>query len=321
MYTEDGTELPLPKGVLPRWSMQSNIPTFQLYKPNVNNSLEDDSPLGMSFYANAIDTLKVIDTIYDSYFNEFLLGRKRIFVDATLLNMDFTPGSDGQPKPVFDPNDAVFYNLPGMENDKSKPLVESNMSLRTEQHKQGLQDSLDILSEQCGFGKGYYRFESDSVQTATGVINQNSKLYRKIRKDEILLRRVLVDVAKGLLLLLGQDPLQDLSVIFDDSILEDRSAKIKRSLLEFGQGVIDRVMYFMETRGLSKPAAEALVRELATREKDQSLLSPEQVLRITAPPKEPGSGATSGKPGAEGLEVDDEKSDSERAYHGKQASE
>lgn len=321
LFTENGQALPLPPGMLAKWTANSPVPTFQIYKPNIVNNFEEDSPLGISLFANAIDTLKIIDTIYDSYFNEFLLGRKRIFVDATILNVDFTPGSDGQVKPVFDPNDAVFYNLPGMESEKGKPIVESNMDLRTEQHKQGLQDTLDLLSEQCGFGKGYYRFDTDSVQTATGVINQNSKLYRKVRKEEIMLRAVLLEVTKGLLLLLGEDPEQEINVIFDDSILEDRSTKIKRSLLEYGQGVIDRVAYFMETRGLSQPAAEAYVREMAAREKDTSLLSPMQLQMSMEPDGEEGDG---GDPnlGGEKLENEEgrkERSDSERAYHGRRS--
>lgn len=315
LYDAHGDEVQLPEGIQAEWKSGSSVPTFQIYKPNVTNNFEEDNPLGVSLYANAIDTMQVVDAIFDSYFNEFLLGRKRIFVDATLLNVDYTPDGSGEAKPIFDPNDMVFHNLPGMETDKGKPIVESNMELRTEEHRQGLQDTLDLLSEQCGFGKGYYRFETDSVQTATGVINQNSKLYRKIRKDEILLRKTLVDVARGILQLLGEDPQQDISVLFDDSIIEDRSSKIKRSLLEFGQGTIDRVMYFMETRGLSEKAATEFVQKLVEREQDPSLLSPTQKLELE--PKEPEDpGATGGLEGAK-EEPNGEKSDSARAYHGR----
>jgi A118 family predicted phage portal protein len=284
-YTENGEPVEV-EGLVPEWKSKSKVPTFQIYKPNIANNFEEDSPLGISIYANSIDTMKTLDAIFDSYFNEFILGRKRIFLDATILNMDVSPDGTGEVKPVFDPNDAVFYNLPGMEPDKSKPIVESNMTLRVEEHQKGIQDTLDLLSEQCGFGKGYYRFTLENVQTATGVISQNSKLYRKIRKDEILLRNVLTGVSRAILLLLNDDPLQDISVIFDDSIIEDTNTKVNRSLLEYGQGVIDRVMYFMETRGLSLPAATKLVQEIVKREQDAGLNPQEQNINPNPNPKE-----------------------------------
>ena len=34
--------------------------------------------MGLSVYANAVDEMKDVDTKYDSYENEFVLGRKRI---------------------------------------------------------------------------------------------------------------------------------------------------------------------------------------------------------------------------------------------------
>ena len=59
----------------------------------------------ISLFANSIDILRKIDTEYDSYANEFGLGRKRIFVAPEML-------TDENGNKVFDENDTVFYSLP-----------------------------------------------------------------------------------------------------------------------------------------------------------------------------------------------------------------
>lgn len=271
--TVTGHPVPLPESVLPVWETGTSLPTFWLYKPNIENNLVENSPLGISIYANAIDVFQVLDGVYDSYFNEFILGKKRIFADASVLNMDTDPNSPsrGQIRPVFDPNDTVFYNFPGWKDSGAignSPIVESNMSLRVTEHKTALQDNLDLVSELTGFGKGYYKFEADDVQTATEVISQNSKLYRKIQKENILLNQVLVGMFTTILELNNKSVDKDISVAFDDSIIEDTNAIINRSLLEKQAGVIDDVMYFMITRKVTEKVAIKMVKDRNKREEE-----------------------------------------------------
>ena len=83
--------------------------------------------MGIAIFANAIDTLKKLDMEFDSYCNEFDLGRKRIFVAPEMLTNE-----DGSP--TFDPDDSVFYSLPE-DYDKSQNglIKEVDMSLRVAQ--------------------------------------------------------------------------------------------------------------------------------------------------------------------------------------------
>ncbi|CCQ21858.1 Uncharacterized ATP-dependent helicase C582.10c [Listeria monocytogenes] len=46
-------------------------PTFIYIKPNIANNKNLTSPLGISVYANALDTLKTLDLMFDSYYQEF----------------------------------------------------------------------------------------------------------------------------------------------------------------------------------------------------------------------------------------------------------
>ena len=84
-------------------------PFFQIITPNICNNIDLDSPLGVSVYANSISQLKGCDLVYDSYMNEYVLGRKRILVP--LSNAKRQMQEDGVSVPAFDPNDTVYYLL------------------------------------------------------------------------------------------------------------------------------------------------------------------------------------------------------------------
>ena len=65
--------------------VETETPHFQVFKPNLANNYDTSSPLGISIFANSIDRFKAIDLKYDSFMNDFELGKKRILVDSTTL--------------------------------------------------------------------------------------------------------------------------------------------------------------------------------------------------------------------------------------------
>lgn len=224
---------------------------------NVNN-IDPDSPMGVALFANAIDQLRGIDTVYDSYVNEFVLGKKRIFVAPEMLARN----ADGDP--VFDPNDVTFYQLPEDTLKDDKPLVEVNMEIRAEDHSRAINDFLNILSVKCGFGTQHYRFESGSIQTATQVISENSDMYKTIKKHEIILDSAIKELVSIILRLgnvlgKGLDENAEILVDFDDSIIEDKTTERKEDRLDVAMGAMRieeyRAKWYNETE---EEAAENL---------------------------------------------------------------
>lgn len=259
-YNKKGVAVTLDEGMIPEWRTGSDVPAFQIVKLNIGNNIDSKSPMGISIYHNSIDVIKNIDTIFDSFDNEFSLGKKRIFVDGSVVNVQM---QDGIVTPVFDQNDTVFYGLPEMEG--SQKIVESNMTLRMEEHVSGLQAALDVLSDNVGFGRGYYKFEEGTVSTATEVISQNSKLYRKVQKDNLLLEDAIVGMVRSILQIAGKNADQEITVSFDDSIIEDTQAIAARSMMEFNAGIIDRIEYFKRVYNMTDEAAQELDAEIASR--------------------------------------------------------
>jgi len=262
VYDKEGKEVPLPADVVPAWLTGSADPLFQLIKPNICNNIDLLNPMGVSIYANGVEEMETIDVIYDSFFNEFLLGRKRIFVDDTMVKPNPVTGAL---MPIFDPNDTVFYGIPGNGDENKKPITESNPELRYQAHIDGLQTALDLFSEKVGFGKGYYKFsETGVLQTATAVISGNSKLFRRIQKDEIILDSALQGMVRALLFLGGKGE-ADISINFDDSIIEDTEATANRAMREKTTGLIDRIEYFVKVYKMTEKAATEHVKKMDAR--------------------------------------------------------
>ena len=84
---ETGEEVDIPEDLAALISTGSVYPLFQIITPNICNNIDLDSPLGISVYANAIYQLKGCDLVYDSYMNEFVLGRKRLLIPIAAARM------------------------------------------------------------------------------------------------------------------------------------------------------------------------------------------------------------------------------------------
>lgn len=209
---------------------------FVIDRLNIANNVEYTNPMGIPAFANAIDQLKGVDKVYDSYVREFELGKKRIMAKPSALQ-----NWDG--KPVFDPDEIVYHTLPEDSKDESI-ITPIDMSLRAQEHNFGLQDMLNALSSRCGFGENHYRFDNGSVATATQVISENSTMFRTIKKHEIILQDVLEELARIILRLgnsvlhLGLDEDVEISIDFDDSIIEDKETEFNRVLRLIDAGLM-----------------------------------------------------------------------------------
>lgn len=262
------TEIPLPEGVEEVVRTGRDEPQFQIIRPNIANNLEPDCPMGISVYANAIDQLEGLDLVYDSYCNEFRLGKKRITIPMTMARMAME--EDGSIGAVFDDNDTEFYAVPSDEGNPQK-IEEHNMTLRYEAHEAGVQTALNLLSFKCGMGRNRYNFKDGQVKTATEVVSEKSDLYQSLRKHELLLSAALVALAKAIAGMLGASA-QDVTVNFDDSIIEDTGAEKDRFLQEIRDGVRQKWEYRVKFFGEDEQTAKAMT---ASDSSDEEQLFPE----------------------------------------------
>ena len=237
---EEWNAIPHFAGLAARVETGSDQPQFVIDKLNIANNVDEDdtNPMGVALFANSLDILAKLDLEYDSYANEFTLGRKRIFVAPELLT-----GVDGSQ--VFDPDDSVFYKLPeDYFKDTKEAMHEINMELRVQEHEQAINNDLNLLSFKCGFGTQYYRFERGALATATQVISENSDMYRTIQKHEIILHDALEDLIRIIIRLgktanvSGLVENTEITITFDDSIIEDKQSERNEDRKDVSMGVM-----------------------------------------------------------------------------------
>lgn len=242
---------------------KTSTPHFQIYRPNIVNNLDKNSPMGISIFANRIDNLREIDTVFDSLSQEFTLGKKRILVDRTAVKGSIDPET-GESVQYLDTSDSVYVAINGMEH---QPIKDVDFKLRVEEHTKALNAALNYLSAGVGLGQDFYNFDgSNAAKTATEVISEQSDTFRSKVSHEIILRDVLFDLVKSICHLSKIEVSDDeISIIFDDSVIEDKEAAARQALIEFNAGLIDKVEYFVRARGMDREKAIAYVGEIEAR--------------------------------------------------------
>lgn len=244
-----------------RIETDSTEPQFVIDKLNIVNNADNDetNPMGIALFANSIDVLRKMDLEYDSYANEFDMGRKRIMVAPEMVK-----SRNGCL--AFDENDTVFYKLPEEyygDNSSQDLIKEIDMSLRVNEHSTAINDDLNYLSMKCGFGTGRYRFENGGITTATEVISVNSDMYRTLQKHELILDEVIKNLVKIILRLanvLGNSFDVDtiVKIDFDDSIIEDKQTERNTDKADVAIGAMQlweyRSKWYAETEAQAKKA-------------------------------------------------------------------
>lgn len=245
---------------------RSTTPWFQYLKPNIENNIDINSPLGISIFANSIDILKSLDLAYDSIYNELNLGRKRIFISSKNLVCD--PMS-GEVTPVFDQNDVEYYVLPESEDGKNI-ITDNTQELRIDAIDKALQRQLNLLSTKSGFGQNHYKFEAGTISTATQVVSENSDEFRTLRKHEIILEEALIGMTKALIEIINtyttdsiNVDVNDIQVKFDDSIIEDKESQKLSDRQDLEKGIISKAEYRSKYYNEDLETAEKKIKELA----------------------------------------------------------
>ena len=241
---------------------------FQYIRPFGANYADDNSPLGMSIYAPAMNTLHGIDIMFDSLQREFVLGKKRIIAPARAMKQ--VGGIGGRLQRYFDADDEVWEAL-ATDNPEDLKIVDNSVGLRVNEHIQGINGDLAILCSQIGFDPGTLSFDaSKGLKTATEVISENSKTFGTVKAHENIIRdslRQMVDAIFELAVHYGLtwegktiESLiaggYEVAVTFDDSIIEDKNAEINQGIALTGAGLMSKKRFLTDVLGMTAEDAE-----------------------------------------------------------------
>lgn len=248
---------------------------FAYYRPAIANNLDDDSPLGVSIYANALSTLKALDICYDSFVQEFRLGRKRIIVPAQCLRTVQDPITK-ESRRFFDATDEAYVALKTDDTDALK-IQDNTVSLRVGEHEQAINALLSILCLQVGFSAGTFTFDrAQGLKTATEVISENSKTYKTIKSNQLQIKAAIDRVVDAIVQVASLYDVHwngtsiralsalgwETKVVFDDSILQDRQTNINEGILLATNGLMSKKRFLMEKLGYTEEEAAQELEEI-----------------------------------------------------------
>src|SRR5690606_30641801 len=204
-------------------------PIFAYFKPNTANNIDTKSPLGISIYANALDTMKAIDTAFDSFHREFRLGRKRIIVPAHMIKTVIDPDTQRMHR-YFDSTDEI-YEAFGTEQDDTE-IKDISVELRVEEHIAAINALLNLFAMQTGFSSGTFTFDGKSMKTATEVVSEQSKTFKSKQSHEVIIEAALQELIHSIVAIgelygmINAPDDYEIAVSFDDSIAEDKGVEI-----------------------------------------------------------------------------------------------
>lgn len=267
LFRESGGEVALSE-CFPEMTEKSLIeglekPLFVYFRAG-SGIIPQCAPLGSSVFAGAEDTLKSIDTVFDSLSREFVLGKKRIIVPSYAVRGEYN--ENGELKRYFDVNDEVFEALSASDNDELK-ISDNTAELRVNEHVEALGELLDLLCMQTGLSEGALSYKNGTIRTATEVVSRNSRTYRTTSFYRKLIAKNLERVVENICILakmsgeLSETASENVQIRFADGVCEDEGTRAERAASLYKNGLISRSRALSEIYGISLDAARSMEME------------------------------------------------------------
>lgn len=249
--------------LLPVLRTKSLKPLFYIMKTNITNNIDLDSPMGLSIYANAIDTLKGCDVAYDCCLREVITGQRIVMMNKCLLTTDDS-GRPIAPQDVKQTYMQFFGD--DAQSDVSEFIKEFHPTLNTDALDKELQNQLNMLSSKVGLGSNYYRFDSSSgVVTATEYVGERNDFMRNAVKISKSIKIALKDLVLGILFvgknILGAnvDDNAKIDITISDGVVEDDTKKREQDRQDVRDGIMTKAEYRAKWYGETIEEAKAVI--------------------------------------------------------------
>ena len=264
---------------------------FSYFRTPIANNIDNNSPLGVSIYANALETLHAIDICYDSFVTEFRLGKKKIIVPARFLRAVTDPQTGRQVR-YFDPTDETYVGV--ADDDGNSGVHDISVELRVEEHVEALNALLSILCLQLGFSANTFSFDRQGggLKTATEVVSENSKTYKTIKTVQNQLRPMLEHLVRNIIdvaILYGMEwegkSVESLAaggyevkITFDDGVTQDRQTNLNEGIMLVNSGLLSKYTFLTDRKyGQGMTEKDALAELKRIRQEKQTTIDETQV--------------------------------------------
>lgn len=230
------------------------------FKVPYANTVDPNSPLGVSVYARACELIREADKQYSRLLWEFESGERALYVS----DMAFRVDKNGQ---AMIP-DKRLYRLLAIEQGGDDLFSDWTPTLREEHILRGLNAILRKIEFNCGLAYGTLSDVDNVDKTAEEVRASKQRSYSMICDMQKALRRALEDLVAAMdtlcsLYRLAPEGVFEISFDFDDSTATDRTAEFAEKQQLVAGGIMQpwefRMWYFGESEEQAKQAVAGRV--------------------------------------------------------------
>lgn len=233
-------------------------PLFAYYRIPGSNTIDDNSPLGISVFANAVSELKSIDIAISRKDDEIADSKHITFIGQTVQKSA----------------DRRNFKLPrfvqalgiGIEDSGNSAIREHVATLLTDQRIKDINFDLSMAGVKCGFSEGVFVLDGQrGMVTATQIESDDRDTIQTIKNDRDALQTAIEQAIEGadkLATLMGYAPLGDyeLQFSFGDITYSYEEDKANWRLYAM-QGWVPKWLYLVKFEKMSEEEAKAITAE------------------------------------------------------------
>lgn len=251
-----------PEGIFPGIKK----PLFGYFKIPLANTIDPDSPLGVSVFSRAVGLIAEADRRYSNESWEFEATQAAVHIADSLLK----PKKDGSERTVPGGKERLYRQLEYNTGATDKPLIDPFLpEIRYEAIQKGYQDQLKRIEFVCGLAYGTLSDPQVVDKTAEEIRFSKQRSYATVVDIQTALDKALRDLVDAIAFWVNQSGFDSsepkLSIEWGDSILTDPEKVAARAMLERMNGITDDVKYFMDVYNIKEEAAKKLVADIAAR--------------------------------------------------------
>ena len=264
---------PCPLGAVPDWAdiepetVLQNVPRplFVYFRMPFANNIDDTSPLGVSIYSRAAETIEQLDKQYSRLIWEFEGGELAVHAAEDLFRPRINANGTATGEVMLPQGKKRLYRI--LENSGDKSVFEVFApAFRDASLLNGFNALLRQIEQQCGLAHGTLSDPEDVARTATEIASTKQESYSTVADIQKALETALTQLAQSIDILATAGHLApaggyEIAFSWDDSIIVDKEAKRQQYWQYVTAGKYPFWRFLVDFEGFTEEEARALTDE------------------------------------------------------------
>lgn len=246
------------------WIRNVNQPLFVYWGMPFANNIDDTSPLGVSVYNRAIETIEQLDRQYSRLIWEFEGGELAVHASANM----FRPKQGGRPGEVELPKgkNRLYRVLDEGISEQQNFFETYAPAFRDASLLNGFNALLRQVEQQCGLAHGTLSDPESVAKTATEIVSSKQESYSTIADIQKSLENALNRLIASIDILATAGKLApagtyQVAFTWDDSIVTDKEAKRQQYWQYVSSGKFPFWAYLVKFEGYTEAEAKKISQE------------------------------------------------------------